>query len=167
MMIAPVSKPAGQAYATRLTSTWKAAMGYYMRYFLTGPNLPALAMMEAVLKTINPAYALDANSLTFNGERYAQIEIMTPVDSLFQEEIDEFRVEIAHRRGRRRKTVLDTLNTARAVIAAQVLFQDRPIEQTLAKLDPLWEWLFVQYPGLLQVDGEGFYTQTGLILTLE
>jgi len=142
-------------------------MGYYMRYFLTGPSLPSLVTIEAMLKSVNSAYALDANSLSFNGEDYAQIEIMTPVDSLFQEEIDEFRLEIAHQRGRHRKTVLDTLNTTRAVIVAQVLFQNRPIEETLAKLDPVWEWLFVQYPGLLQVDGEGFYTQTRLLLTLE
>jgi len=120
-------------------------MSYYMRYFLTDPNIPSLATLEVALKTVNQAYALDANSLTCNGELVAEIEIMTPDDRLFQEEIDEFRVEIADRRGRQRKTVLDTLDTTRAVMVARVLFQDRPIEETLAKLDPLWEWLFVQY----------------------
>jgi hypothetical protein len=138
-----------------------------MRYFLTGPNIPAAATIEAALKAVHPAYALDASSLTFNGERYADIEMTTAVDQLFQEEIDEFRVEVVQGRGRHRKTILDTLNSTSAIIVAQVLPQGRTIEEALAKLEPLWEWLFVQYPGLLQADDEGFYNQSGLLLALE
>ena len=52
-------------------------------------------------------------------------------------------------------------------VAVRVLDQGREPEETLAKLDPLWQWLLANREGLLQAEGEGYYGATGLILQVE
>ena len=144
-------------------------MGYYMRYIAVDEREITLPLLESALKQIDPAYAIvdvlgESGALTCSGELYGLIEVNRPGDGLFDEELDaleEF-LEEAHREGR--ATVLETLHNARAIVAVQVLWQGRETEDTMSKLDPLWDWLPANRQGLLRVDGEGYYDNSRLIL---
>lgn len=37
----------------------------------------------------------------------------------------------------------------------------------VARLDPLWVWLFQNRDGLLQADSEGYYDRRGIIFRME
>ena len=63
-----------------------------------------------------------------------------------------------------KQRVLAFLKQIKVRIVVQVLWGGREGEDTLEKLDPLWEWLMTNYKGLLYVDGEGFYEGKMLIL---
>ena len=60
--------------------------------------------------------------------------------------------------------VLRTLESTTTIVAAQVLFGTGNSETTLARLDPLWAWLFDNRARLLQADGEGYYHRGQLLL---
>ena len=50
------------------------------------------------------------------------------------------------------------------VIARPVFADEASIEPALDALDPLWAHLFEAHGGLLQVDGEGFHDEDGLVV---
>ena len=109
----------------------------------------------------------EVDVLTYGGALYGQMEINRPGDDLFLGEIEEPKEEAEEGAAKGRKTVLKALAETKAIVAIQVLWQDREAEGTLQKIDPIWLWLFANRSGLLQVDGEGWYDRSGLILKLE
>lgn len=143
-----------------------------MRYIVTADQQVNLPVLEAALKQVDEAYAFtnvshgrrESGDLTHAGALYVQVEVNRPGDGLFEEELEELRGEAEEAAGEGREVVLATLNTAKAVVAVQLLFQNRGTEATLRRIDPLWEWLFANRAGLLQADGEGYYNRSGLIL---
>lgn len=66
-----------------------------------------------------------------------------------------------------RNSVLSKLGNVKSIIVLRVLFKDEDPEITLKRIDSLWEWCFITYDGLLQADGEGFYSNQGLILRMK
>ena len=149
-------------------------MGYYMRYISTDEREITIPSLESVLKRVDPRYSItnvqktprESGNLMYGGEIYGQIEINRPGDELFEEEVEELKEFLSESRGKK-KTVLQTLTNAKTIVAVQVLWQDRDTEQTLIRIDPLWDWLFNNRRGLLQADGEGYYDSSGLILQEE
>ena len=140
-------------------------MGYYMRYILTDDRETTLSQIETGLKQVDPDYSIgDGETLMYGDELYGEIEINVPGDGLFEAEVEELKEEIQDNRGMNKTTVLEALQKARAIVAVRVLWQGRETEQTLEKIDPLWEWLFDNREGLLQADGEGYYNQSRHIL---
>jgi hypothetical protein len=147
-------------------------MSYYMRYISTDEQEITVPMLERILKSLDPQYSIanaqesptESGDLVYGNENYGQIEINRPGDSLFEEELEELREFLNEARGKKKEIVLQTLDNATTTVAIQVLWQERNTEQTLSKIDPLWQWLFSNRKGLLQVDGEGYYDSSGLIL---
>ncbi len=87
---------------------------------------------------------------------------------LFDEEIEELREFLEDAEGVRKPEVMQTLNDAKVIVALQVLQQGRATdEETLERIDSLWEWLFANYKGLMQADAEGYYDAQGLVLEVE
>ncbi len=150
-------------------------MGYYMRYFSTDEQEITIYLLESALKQFDPQYAITNGhlpprgfgDLMYGNEIYGQIEVNRVGDRLFQEELDEFKEFLNGNRSRGAKTVLQVLNNAKTTVAIQVLWQDRTVAQTLNRIDPLYKWLFANRKGLLQVDGEGYYNGSKLILKEE
>ncbi|OGS57105.1 MAG: hypothetical protein A3K60_04505 [Euryarchaeota archaeon RBG_19FT_COMBO_56_21] len=139
-------------------------MGYYMRFVVTDKKGLDLQLIEKGLKQSDTAYTIanrrsDRNmgDIIYGGETLGQIEINGPGDSLFSEELQELKEFAEEAHGRQLKKVLDCLNRAKLIVAVQVLFQEKNPEATLERLGPLWQWLFMNRDGLLQVDGEGYY----------
>jgi hypothetical protein len=83
------------------------------------------------------------------------------------EELEELLEDVGEAEGDGLERVKRLLQDARFTIAVRVLWQGRESKATLEKIDPLWEWLFDQYRGLLQADGEGYFDASRRILDLE
>ena len=146
-------------------------MGYYMRYVLTdersvGPGDISAALASASSPCVSRE---DGNAvvLALEEEAIAVLELNADGDELFEEERDEFLELIEDWPGHGRRKVAKALRDAKAIVAIQILFSERDMEETLELVDPLLEWLVSNRSGLLQVDGEGFYEGRKLILTEE
>lgn len=148
-------------------------MGYYMRFILTSAEPPQMDDLRAALRSISLDYALIGSDddplyaeLMFGGACLGEIEINLPGDDIFDEDIDELRELVSHSQDANRQRVLDVLASTRAMVAAQLFWQGQESEPVLARVDPLWDWLFASYEGLLQADGDGFYDSEALILEM-
>jgi hypothetical protein len=142
-------------------------MSYFMRYISTDATPITLAQLEQGLQAVNPTYRVVDSVLHLGDEVYGDIEINYPSDELFADEIAELQEAVRDAHGKQKRVVLNVLQQATTIIAVQVLYQNREIETTLQALDPLWTWLFTNRQGLLQVDGEGYYAGTKLLLKVE
>lgn len=148
-------------------------MGYRMRFISTDQRVVTTTDLQSAFVAVDPGYVveIDATVATIHhtGATIAHIEINVPGDGLFDAERDElieFATDATGNRAAKRR-VLDALEGARAIVAAQVLFGTGDTETTLNRLDPLWAWLFDHREGLLQADGEGYYDARGLLLQVQ
>jgi hypothetical protein len=149
-------------------------MGYYMSFILTDSRPISLAAIESALKETDSAYAItevrlephENGLLTHAGALYGEIDIQSaePDDDEQFEELREDIEEYGAPRSKRR-VVLERLKQAKSMVVVRVLWQGRGTEATLEKIDPLWEWLFSAHEGLLHAEGEGFYDDSGLLLS--
>lgn len=145
-------------------------MGYRMRFISTDQRGVTTADLQNALVAADPGYVvdIDASVATIHhaGATIAHVEINVPGDGIFDAERDELVEFAADATGNRaaKRRVLDALGSARAIVAAQVLFGTGDTESTLNRLDPLWAWLFSHREGLLQADSEGYYDARALLL---
>jgi hypothetical protein len=146
-------------------------MGYYMRYIIAEPKDVKLSFLESALKKMDSAYSMEnvqpgppeMGELNYGDSVYGVLEINKPGEEIFEEELEELVQWVQESKGRKKRKIIKILKSSKAIIAIQILMQDRDTEQTLQKIDPIWEWLFANYKGLMQADGEGYYDQSGLI----
>jgi len=148
-------------------------MGYYMRFIVTSDGSPQLEDIRAALRSLSLDYGVISPAddplraeLLFAGERLAEIEFNQPDDDIFDEDIDELKALVSRSQDDNRQLVLDVLERARMMVAVQVFWQGQDSEPALERVDPLWDWLFANYDGLLQADGDGFYDSESLILEM-
>ncbi len=153
-------------------------MGYYMRYLFEGEQKVTLEEIEAVLKKIDDQYAFlgwvnnkNGAEIQYQKAAYGTIELERFEGEASDKEIQETIEKVELIKGwftRAAKShVIRFLKQVRVRIVVRVLWGGRETEETLGKLDPLWEWLTAKYAGLLQVDGEGFYDKRKLILKMK
>jgi hypothetical protein len=150
-------------------------MGYYMRFIVADEQDISLKVLESGLRQKDSAYAIerdeaddDEGELKYNSDLYGAIEINRPGDGLFDDEIGELKEFLEEVEGERKEEVFRVLSEAKAIIALQVLQQGRATdEETLVRIDPLWQWLHANRKGLLQADAEGYYDASGLVITVD
>jgi len=145
-----------------------------MRFIVTDEKDVSLGTLESALKQIDPAYLIDRDEetdseglLKWRDAVYGQIEVNRPGDGLFDGEIEELKEFVENSEGAKRSDVLNVLGQAKAIVAIRVVYERRESEDTLVKIDPLWQWLFANRQGLLQAGGEGYYDSSGLILEVK
>ena len=145
-----------------------------MRFIVTDEKDVSLGTLESALKQIDPAYLIDRDEeadseglLKWRDAAYGQIEVNRPGDGLFDGEIEELKEFVENSEGAKRSDVLNVLGQAKAIVAIRVVYERRESEDTLVKIDPLWQWLFANRQGLLQAGGEGYYDSSGLILEVK
>lgn len=141
-------------------------MGYYMRYISTDNRKLSLTDLDSALKSIDSSYTISAGEIQYGEELYGEIEINPRGSELCDEELEELQDFLIDTKGESKERIVETLNQATAIIAVRVLWQGRNTEQTLEKLDLIWQWLFSNLSGLMQADDEGYYDETGLILAV-
>lgn len=145
-------------------------MGYIMRYITGAARAVSLADIETALRQSDAAYAIvntdidDMGDLMYGDRRLGIIEINRPGEDIFEDDIAEFRDLVGGQDTPEQRRVLETLDHAQAIIAVEAIWPGAQAEPTLSRLDPLWDWLFATYPGLLQADNEGFYEGDELVL---
>lgn len=146
-------------------------MGYYFRYLTQTTNNLRISNMEDKLKELDSHYQLEyaqidnTADLLYQDKLIAHIEINHSDEDIFQDDIEELSDTIGTPQNTIEQNILNQIRAANTLIAIEAIWQGTNREATLDKLDPLWKWLFQHYPGVLQADGEGFYTADGLIMT--
>jgi hypothetical protein len=139
-----------------------------MRFFVEDGQPLTFDELSGGLRSIDPEFRIEADGRVHRGDDLlGQMKIDVAGDEPFQDEIDDFVEMIEDTEEEGREGVADRVKQASAILAVQVLMQQRTLAQTLDLLDPLWAWLLVHRGGLVQADGEGFYEGTELILALE
>lgn len=154
-------------------------MGYYMRFFDATRKPLTLRNIRTALRRYDRQYELAIPTVTnprhgilwYAGVVYAEVDLSEPGDGVFDDEIVEMLAEVAAIRGRKtddaKNLVEESLREAKRTVVVCVRFGTKELEETLARIDPLWEWLFDARSGLLQADGEGFYNDDGLIFAVK
>lgn len=148
-------------------------MGYFMRFFIVSAAQVQLSDISEALVAVDPTYALvpdaqldDFGELYISGQRCAEIEINRPDDEIFIEEIAEYRALLQHTKAPMGTDVSAMLNRTRAIITVEAFWKGNDPEPVLERIDPLWDWTFEKFEGLLHVDGDGFYDKDGLIFEM-
>lgn len=146
-------------------------MGYYMRFIMTGIQPVLLTDIESALQQIDARYVLirpefdeTRADLHYGSDVLGEIEINSTGDDIFDEDITDLKDLVENHDTPEERRVIEALSSANQIIAISALWEGRNSEPTLEKLDPLWDWLFAHYAGLLQADNDGFYDAEGLIL---
>jgi hypothetical protein len=142
-------------------------MSYFMRYILT-EDVIDLAALEQALHEIDPLFSIhidqsepNSGDLYYGEAVYGEIAINQPGETVFDEDMAELREILEPIEDVLKPGVLRVLDAADAMIALLVLEAGHSNPE---KLDVLWDYCFDHYPGVLQVDDEGYYNRDQLIL---
>ena len=146
-------------------------MGDFIRYILTSENDLTLALVEAGLKEVDPEFALQIDQAATNsadvlhdGEIFGEIEVNQREDQVFSEDIEDLREELADIEDEAKAGILEMLGAATAMVAFQLSEEGH---DQYRKVDPFWDWLFERYPGVLQIDEEGYYSRDEQLLAMD
>ena len=146
-------------------------MGDFIRYILTGENDLTLALVEAGLKEVDPEFALQIDQAATNsadvlyaGEIFGEVEVNQREDQVFAEDIEDLREELEDIEDESKAPILEMLSAATAMVALQLSEEGH---EHYSRVDAFWDWLFERYPGLLQIDEEGYYSQEEQLLAMD
>jgi hypothetical protein len=141
-------------------------MGYYMRYFVEDARVPSLTDIASAYADHPSGARVFDDQLRKGDATHAEFTVSPKGDELFEEEIEEFRAELADAEsGPAKRRVAKCLQNAQAIVAVQVL-GGGAVDDSLDLLGPFWDYMDRTYRGLIQADGEGFYDGDDLILEL-
>ncbi len=146
-------------------------MGDFIRYIITTAHDLTLDGLNQILKEVDPEFSIipdrastNSGDLLHGSEVYGEIELNQPGDQVFIEDLDDLREELIDIEGEEKDTVLRGFAKATGMIALELSEEGH---QQYRRIDPVWDWLFEHYPGLLQIDEEGYYDQDNQLLAVE
>jgi len=145
-------------------------MGYYMRFIGIGQAVTikelktTLIAIDKKYKVIEAQIEATRGELLYQNMLLGEIEINQPDDGIFDDDIEELIDLISDSGQKNEAKIINSLKNATFIVAVSALWEGKDSDQTLAKLDALWDLLFENKHGILQADNDGFYDQTGLIL---
>ncbi len=132
-------------------------MSYYVRYFAESPV--TLKALSAGIKSIAPDYKIDGGDLMRGQDVLAEIGVDSAGSDLFVEELNARLGAVAQVGGQAAQWVTSRIRDTQSIIPVRV---DPAVNWDL--LDPLWQSMTNLAPGLTQVDGQGFYEGSNLVL---
>ncbi len=132
-------------------------MSYYVRYFAESPV--TLKALSAGIKSIAPDYKIDGGDLMRGQDVLAEIGVDSAGSDLFVEELNARLGAVAQVGGQAAQWVTSRIRGTQSIISVRV---DPAVNWDL--LDPLWQSMTNLAPGLTQVDGQGFYEGSNLVL---
>ena len=134
-------------------------MSYYVRYFAETPV--TLKALGAAIKSIEPQYKIDGGDLMMGADVIAEIGVDSAGSDLFVEELNVRLAAIGQVAGEAAQWVGSRLRGAQSIVTISV---DPSVNWDL--LGPLWSSLSNLSTGLTQVDGQGFYDGSNLIVSV-
>lgn len=152
-----------------------------MRYVTTSAVEPTLEGLAEAIGTCDDKYRLEERqgaaevmaNLHYGGRRIGTLAIHSLGDDYFEDEVEGLRdaldaaVEEDDSLEDDAERVRVLLDGAQSMVVLQVVFGRQDPEEVLALIDPLWQVLFEDHPGMLQADGEGWHDQDGAVLEIE
>lgn len=134
-------------------------MSYYVRYFAETPV--TLKALGNAIKSIEPQYKIDGGDLLMGTDVLAEIGVDSAGSDLFVEELNVRLAAIGQVAGEAAQWVGNRLRGAQSIVTISI---DPSVNWDL--LGPLWSSLTNLSTGLTQVDGQGFYDGSNLIVSV-
>lgn len=135
-----------------------------MRFFDTSQQGLELEELRPIFT--HPAKLTVEGDLHLNDIPIAIISIEDRRDSLFEEEIEEFQELLEDEPSPAAREVEIVLDKCQRIVVVQLFTTQGSLEESLQRIDLLWNHLTASRTGLVQVDGEGFYNSEGLFLEM-
>lgn len=132
-------------------------MSYYVRYFAESPV--TLKALSTAIKSIAPDYKIDGGDLMRGQDVLAEIGVDSAGSDLFVEELNMRLGAVAQVGGQAAQWVASRIQGTQSIISVRV---DPAVNWDL--LGPLWQAMPSLAPGLTQVDGQGFYDGSNLVI---
>ncbi len=139
-------------------------MPFFMRFFDTSQQGLELEELRPIFT--QPAKLSVEGDLHLNDIPIAMISIEDKGDSLFEEDIEEFQELLEDEPSAVAREVEIILDKCQRIVVVQLFTSQGSLEDSLQRIDLLWNHLTASRTGLVQVDGEGFYNSERLILDL-
>jgi hypothetical protein len=134
-------------------------MSYYVRYFAESPI--TLKALSTAIKSLAPDYKIDGGDLMRGQDVLAEIGVDSAGSDLFVEELNGRLGAVAQVGGQAAQWVTSRIHGTQSIISVRV---DPAVNWDL--LGPLWQSLTSLAPGLTQVDGQGFYDGSNLVVQM-
>ena len=134
-------------------------MSYYVRYFAENPV--TLKTLNAAIKSLAPDYKIDGGDLMRGADVLAEIGVDSAGSDLFTEELDTHLGAIARVGGQAAQWVASRIQGTQSIISVRI---DPAVSWDL--LGPLWQSMTSLASGLTQVDGQGFYDGSNLVVQM-
>ncbi len=135
-----------------------------MRFFDTSQQGLELEELRPIFT--HPAKLSVQGDLLLNEYPIAMISIEDKGDSLFEDEIEEFQELLDDEPSPAAREVEFILDKCERIVIVQLLTSQDSLEESLQRIDLLWNHLTANRTGLVQVDGEGFYSAERLLLEM-
>jgi hypothetical protein len=132
-------------------------MSYYVRYFAENPV--TLKALSAAIKSIAPDYKIDGGDLMRGQDVLAEIGVDSAGSDLFVEDLNTHLGAVAQVGGQAAQWVTSRISGTQSIISVRV---DPAVNWDL--LGPLWQSMTSLARGLTQVDGQGFYEGSNLVM---
>lgn len=134
-------------------------MSHYVRFFAESPI--TLKALSTGIKSINPQYKVDGGDLMVGADVIAEIGVDSAGSDLFVEDLNARYSAVQQIGGEAAQWVMARLQGVQSIVTIKV---DPAINWDL--LAPLWTTLSGMSTGLTQVDGQGFYDGSNLVVRM-
>jgi hypothetical protein len=134
-------------------------MSHYVRFFAESPL--TLKALSTGIKSVNPQYKIDGGDLMVGTDVIAEVGVDSVGSDLFVEELNARLAAVAQIGGQAAQWVDGRLRGVHSIVAIAVAPN---VNWDL--LGPLWTTLTGLASGLTQVDGQGIYDGSNLVLAM-
>lgn len=132
-------------------------MTYYVRYFAESPV--TIKALSTTIKSLAPDYKIDGGDLMRGQDVLAEVVVDSAGSDLFVEDLNTHLGAVARVGGQAAQWVTSRIRGTQSIISVRV---DPAVNWDL--LGPLWQSMTSLAPGLTQVDGQGFYDGSNLVI---
>jgi hypothetical protein len=137
-------------------------VGYYVRYFAD-----AIVTLKAIgggLVGVDPTFKIDGGDLLRGGELLGELEINVSGTDMFDEDLRTWLGQVERARSPAGPSVMERLQRAKSIVTLHVIDGARAPNVTWEMLGPLWSVLPALSTGLTQMDGQGVYDGSQLVV---
>jgi hypothetical protein len=136
----------------------------YVRYF--ADQVVTLKAVGAGLANFDPQFKIDGGEVLRDKELLAEVEISVSGSDLFAEDLASQMAKCQQVASHAAQQVVARLRSTRSIVTLRVLDGERDPAVTWDLLGPVWTVLPSLSTGLTQVDGQGFYDGSQLVVAL-